>query len=90
MQNSDVRPVEVSLINHGETDKRISGQHTGSTDIRLFDNGEAAARLLGPVLADRVHNSVWCNNKLLDVLLLSLEWLQALRRASTWIFLLRL
>ena len=61
MQNSDVPPGEVFLIRHGETEWSLSGQHTGSTDIPLTDHGEAMARLLAPVLADRDFSLVLCS-----------------------------
>jgi probable phosphoglycerate mutase len=61
MQNSQQPPGEVFLIRHGETEWSLSGQHTGSTDIPLTDHGEAAARLLAPVLADRDFSLVLCS-----------------------------
>jgi probable phosphoglycerate mutase len=61
MQNSQQSPGEVFLIRHGETEWSLSGQHTGSTDIPLTDHGEAAARLLAPVLADRDFALVLCS-----------------------------
>jgi len=61
MQNGQHPPGEVFLIRHGETEWSLSGQHTGSTDIPLTDHGEAAARLLAPVLADRDFSLVLCS-----------------------------
>lgn len=39
------------LVRHGETAWSLSGQHTGTTDLPLTENGERVARLLEPVLA---------------------------------------
>jgi broad specificity phosphatase PhoE len=62
MQNGQQQPPgEVFLIRHGETEWSLSGQHTGSTDIPLTEHGEAMARLLAPVLADRNFSLVLCS-----------------------------
>src|SRR5215813_10479723 len=49
---SDMQPV-IYLARHGETAWTLSGQHTGSTDLPLTDQGQRNARLLGQQLRGR-------------------------------------
>jgi broad specificity phosphatase PhoE len=50
---------EVYLVRHGETEWSLSGQHTGSTDIPLTENGRQVAHELGEKLAGTDFAAVW-------------------------------
>lgn len=54
-------PAEAVLVRHGETAWSRSGQHTGSTDIPLTENGRRAARALAPHLARMRFSLVLCS-----------------------------
>jgi broad specificity phosphatase PhoE len=43
MQTCQAITGEVYLIRHGETERSLSGQHTGSTDTPLTTHGEVVA-----------------------------------------------
>jgi probable phosphoglycerate mutase len=49
---------KVLLVRHGETEWSLSGQHTGTTDIPLTDNGRNVARLLKPIFAKQAFSLV--------------------------------
>src|SRR6267378_53146 len=53
--------VNVFAIKHGETEWSLSGQHTGTTDIPLTDNGRRLAERMRPVLAKEAFAHVLCS-----------------------------
>jgi broad specificity phosphatase PhoE len=53
--------VNVFAIRHGETRWSLSGQHTGTTDIPLTENGRRLAERMRPVLADKSFALVLCS-----------------------------
>jgi broad specificity phosphatase PhoE len=55
------RRVNVFVIRHGETAWSLSGQHTGTTDIPLTENGRRLAQRMRPVLAKKAFALVLCS-----------------------------
>ena len=53
--------VNVFAIRHGETAWSLNGQHTGTTDIPLTDNGCRLAARMRPVLAANPFGLVLCS-----------------------------
>jgi broad specificity phosphatase PhoE len=53
--------VNVFAIRHGETAWSLSGQHTGTTDIPLTENGRRLAQRMRPVLAANAFEVVLCS-----------------------------
>jgi len=53
--------VNVFAIRHSETAWSVSGQHTGTTDIPLTDNGRRLAQEMRPILAKQTFGLVLCS-----------------------------
>jgi broad specificity phosphatase PhoE len=53
--------VKLFAIRHGETAWSLSGQHTGTTDVPLTDNGRRLAERMRPVLARELFELVLCS-----------------------------
>jgi probable phosphoglycerate mutase len=54
-------PGEIVLVRHGATEWSISGQHTGSTDLPLVEEGREEARAVREPLAARDFALVLCS-----------------------------
>jgi probable phosphoglycerate mutase len=53
--------VNVFAMRHGETAWSLSGQHTGTTDIPLTDNGRQLAKRMRPVLGHKPFVLILCS-----------------------------
>src|SRR5438132_7497315 len=53
--------MNVFAIRHGETAWSLSGQHTGTTDIPLTENGRGLAERMRPVVAKEAFALVLCS-----------------------------
>ena len=48
-----MRPPEILLVRHGETEWSRTGKHTGRTDVPLTERGRQDAKAVGAALKDR-------------------------------------
>ena len=53
--------MNVFAMRHGETAWSLSGQHTGTTDIPLTNNGRELAERMRPVLAHNAFALILCS-----------------------------
>jgi broad specificity phosphatase PhoE len=53
--------MNVFAMRHGETAWSLSGQHTGTTDVPLTENGRRLAERMRPVLATKAFGLVLCS-----------------------------
>src|SRR5271155_3512428 len=59
--NPEANYVNVFAIRHGETAWSLSGQHTGTTDLPLTDNGRRLAERMRSMLAGEAFALVLCS-----------------------------
>ncbi|MGI8594596.1 MAG: histidine phosphatase family protein [Solirubrobacteraceae bacterium] len=52
---------EVVLVRHGETEWSLSGQHTGTTDVPLTEEGKQVAKRVGDKLKERSFAAVYAS-----------------------------
>ncbi len=57
-------PSVLYLIRHGETEWSLTGQHTGTTEIPLTQDGQSAARELGDPLGQVPFSRILCSPRL--------------------------